>query len=331
MKSNTQDTTLLRLSLAPDAAHAARDWLASLASERRAARNTLQAYARDLIHFSRFMTQHLGAPPSLKALAELAPADFRAWLAASQREGACARTRARRLSAVRAFYRWLKRRHGIDNAGLSVVRGPRLPRGLPHPVSADRAIELLEAALDGLDDDSAGTAPWVRARNAAVLALLYGCGLRISEALELKQAQAAPLLSAGDDSNAFLAITGKGGKQRMVPLLPATITLLKRYAALCPFDLAPQEHFFRGVRGGPLSPRIIQQLMARLRGWLGLPDSATPHALRHSFATHLLASGADLRAIQELLGHASLSTTQIYTQVDTAALKRTHSQCHPRA
>ena len=321
-----QDASLLQFALAADAARAAQAWLAALQDERRGSGHTIAAYARDLAHFSRFMAEHLGAPPALADLAALKPADFRAWLAAASREGASARTRARRLSAVRTFYRWLKKRHGIDNPALSAVRGPKLPRGLPHPVSEDRALELLEATLQAIDDDAAPR--WVRARNAAVLSLLYGCGLRISEALGLSTGEVAPLLEGGEG---FLAITGKGGKQRIVPLLPATVSLLRRYAAACPFALAPEEAFFRGVRGGALSPRIIQQLMARLRGYLCLPETATPHALRHSFATHLLAHGADLRAIQELLGHASLSTTQIYTQVDGAALKQAHARAHPRA
>ncbi len=315
--------------LAADAARAAQEWLTHLRDARRASTHTLLAYARDLAHFSTFMSEHLGSAPGLAELARLRPADFRAWLAAGSREGASARTRARRLSAVRGYFRWLKRQHGVDNPALAVVRGPKLEKGLPHPVEQQRALELLEAALDDAGDDGSRAAPgWVRARNAAVLALLYGCGLRISEALGLTAAQVAPLLAQGEG---FLTIRGKGQKERMVPVLPAAVALLRRYADACPFALAPQQAFFRGVRGGALSPRIIQQLMQRLRGYLALPETATPHALRHSFATHLLAGGADLRAIQELLGHASLSTTQVYTEVDAGALRLAHQRCHPRA
>ncbi len=316
------------LSLAADAERAARAWLQALAQQRRASEHTLLAYERDLAHFARFMTGHLGGPVSLRDLAELKPADFRAWLAHAKRNGDSPRTLARRLSAVRTFYRWLKRHENIDNPALTVVRGPRLPRALPHPLPEERALELLEAALvearpaaDGED------APWVGARDTAVLSLLYGCGLRISEALGLTAAQAKPLLDGTQD---HLVIKGKGGKERLVPVLAASIGALRRYAALCPYELAGGEPFFRGVRGGPLNARVVQRLMAQLRGWLGLPETATPHALRHSFASHLLAHGADLRVIQELLGHASLSTTQIYTEVNAAMLKRVHARCHPR-
>ncbi len=325
---NGRDEPLLRLAFAVDAACAAQGWLTALREERRSSAHTLQAYVRDLAHFSRFLAEHAGTPAALADLAALRPADFRAWLAAGRREGASARTLARRLSAVRGFYRWLKQHHGIDNPALAVVRGPKLARGLPHPVAEDRALELLSVVLREADMEAANAPPWVLARNAAVLALLYGCGLRISEAVGLTVAQAQPLLRGQVD---YLAISGKGGKQRIVPVLPAVVALMRRYAQACPFAPKSEEAFFRGVRGGALSPRIIQQLMARLRGYLGLPETATPHALRHSFATHLLAGGADLRAIQELLGHASLSTTQIYTHVDGNALKRVHAQCHPRA
>jgi integrase/recombinase XerC len=317
--------TLLRFALAPDAARAAQAWLAALRDERRGSAHTLAAYARDLAHFSRFMAGHLGAPPALADLAPLAPADFRAWLAAARRHGDAPRTLARRLSAVRGFYRWLKRHEGLDNPALAVVRGPRLPRALPHPVPEHKAHALLAAVREAREDDAP---EWVNARDAAVLALLYGCGLRISEAVGLTTAQVAPLLNGAEE---FLRVLGKGGKERIVPVLPRVRALLADYAERCPFALRPQGPFFRGVKGGALSPRIIQRLMQHLRGWLGLPHTATPHALRHSFASHLLAHGADLRAIQELLGHASLSTTQIYTDVNVAELKRIHAAAHPRA
>ena len=314
------------LSLRKDAGRAMQAWLHALAHERQASDHTRAAYARDLSHFARFMAEHLGAPLSLTDLARLSPADFRAWLAHAKRRGDSARTLARRLSAVRTFYRWLKRHEDIDNPALSVVRGPRLPRALPHPLPEERALELLQAALDEAaanDED----APWVGARDTAVLTLLYGCGLRISEALALKAGQVRPLLAGEQD---HLRITGKGGKERLVPVLPAAVRAMRRYVSLCPHALLPDAPFFRGVRGGRLNPRLVQRLMAHLRGWLGLPETATPHALRHSFASHLLAHGADLRVIQELLGHASLSTTQIYTEVNAATLKEVHARCHPR-
>ena len=314
------------LSLREDAGRALRAWLRALAHERQASDHTCAAYARDLSHFTRFMAEHLGAPLSLADLARLSPADFRAWLAHAKRQGDSARTLARRLSAVRTFYRWLKRHEDIDNPALSVVRGPRLPHALPHPLPEERALELLQAALDEATAED-GSAPWVGARDMAVLTLLYGCGLRISEALALTTGQVRPLLDGEQD---HLRIVGKGDRERLVPVLPATVRAMRRYAALCPHELSEDGPFFRGVRGGRLNPRLVQRLMARLRGWLGLPETATPHALRHSFASHLLAHGADLRVIQELLGHASLSTTQIYTEVNAATLKEVHARCHPR-
>ena len=314
---------LLCFNFAPDAARAAQDWLVHLRDVRRLSAHTLAAYARDVAAFSRFLADHMGEPAELATLAVLKPADFRAFLAASRREGASARTLARRLSAVRAFFRWLKKAHGIDNPALSVVQGPRLERPLPHPISEARATALFDTLRDAHEDD---TPTWVVARDAAVLALLYGAGLRISEALALTAGQARAAI-AGEE---FLRIIGKGEKERLVPVLPAVRTLLAEYADACPWALAGDAPFFRGVKGGALSPRMIQRLMQRLRGYLGLPETATPHALRHSFATHLLAHGADLRAIQELLGHASLSTTQIYTDVNVAELKRIHARAHPR-
>ena len=321
----------LALSLKGDASRAARAWLESLWHERRASAHTLLAYERDVRHFARFMAAHLGEVPGLAALAALKPADFRAWLAHAKRNGDCARTLARRLSAVRAFYRWLKRHEDIDNPALTVVRGPRLPRSLPHPLPEERALELLAAALEeaGVANEDAAE-PWVGARDVAVLTLLYGCGLRISETLALTVERARPLLRGAQE---HLVIVGKGGKERVVPVLPAAVEAMRRYAALCPFmpdEAGDDAAFFRGVRGGALRARVVQRLMARLRGWLGLPETATPHALRHSFASHLLAHGADLRVIQELLGHASLSTTQIYTAVNAAMLKEVHGRCHPR-
>ncbi len=309
-------------SLGDDAARAAKDFLAHMKAVRRASEKTVEAYARDLRQFGAFLKDYLGAPASLDTLADLKPLDFRAFLAARRKEGAGSRTISRQLSALRSFYNWLERHRGLSNPALTAVRGPRLPKALPHPVSERDARQAL--ALAGQGDGPA----WITARVAAVLSLLYGCGLRISEALNLTPHELAPIVAGRTD---ILAVTGKGGKTRMTPLLPAVISALKEYLRLCPYDLKPHEPAFRGLRGGPLSPRVIQLLTARLRGALGLPETATPHALRHSFASHLLAAGADLRAIQELLGHASLSTTQIYTQVDAASLMAQYRKAHPRA
>ena len=317
-------TKSLSFAFAPDAARAAQDWLAQLRDVRRMSVHTVAAYARDVATFSLFLADHLGEPADLATLAVLAPADFRAFLAASRRGGLQARTLARRLSAVRAFFRWLKKTHGIDNPALSAVRGPRLERPLPHPVPEARVAALFDALHAAREDDAPD---WVIARDAAVLALLYGGGLRISEALSIAAGQARAVI-AGEE---FLRIIGKGGKERLVPVLAVVRALLADYARLCPWPLDDDAPFFRGVKGGALSPRMIQRLMQRLRGFLGLPETATPHALRHSFATHLLGNGADLRAIQELLGHASLSTTQIYTDVNVAELKRIHALAHPRS
>ncbi len=310
--------------LADDAAAAATEFLSHMRDQRRASPRTIEAYARDLANFGAFLAEHLGHPASLDDLAGLSPMDFRSHLARRRNAGDGSRTLARRLSALRSFFRWLERHRGLSNPALSALRGPKLPQNLPHPVGERQAREVLELA--GTTEEN--RPPWVAARDAAVLSLLYGCGLRISEALGLTPADVASVLEGRSD---ILRITGKGGRTRLVPVLPAVREALARYVALLPMEVKPEEPLFRGVRGGPLSPRIIQKLTARLRGALGLPDDATPHALRHSFASHLLAHGADLRAIQELLGHASLSTTQIYTRVDTASLLAQYRKAHPRA
>ncbi len=310
--------------MSADAAGAAADFLTHMKSARRASAKTIEAYGRDLRQFGAFLQEHLGGPASLETLAGLAPVDFRAFLAARRRRGDGARTIARKLSALRSFYGWLERNREIANPALSAVRGPRLPKALPHPIGERQSRRALKMA--GARDGE--RPPWIPARDAAVLSLLYGCGLRISEALSLTPRELAPVLAGRAD---VLSIAGKGGRTRIVPLLPAVIGALREYARLLPFGLRDDEPFFRGARGGPLSPRIIQLLTARLRGALGLPETATPHALRHSFASHLLAAGADLRVIQELLGHASLSTTQIYTRVDTASLMAQYRKAHPRA
>lgn len=308
----------LALTLAPDAAAAAQGWLASLTSERRMSAKTLEAYARDMGQFAAFMAEHLGGAPSRNDLAQLTVSDFRAFLARRRKQGVESRTLARQLSSLRSFYRFAERQGLFRNAALSAIRAPKLPHAVPKPISPEKARHLVRA--DALATEE--TPRWVLARDAAVLTLLYAAGLRISEALSLTRAQV---------DKPVLTIIGKGNKTRIVPLLPAARAAVAAYLDLCPFAVKAGEPVFRGVKGGPLNARNIQLLTARLRGALGLPETATPHALRHSFATHLLSHGADLRVIQELLGHASLSTTQVYTEVNRAHLLAQYRKAHPRA
>jgi integrase/recombinase XerC len=295
-------------------------WLHHLTHERRASPRTVESYGANLRAFLAFLAGHLGGPPSLTSLGEVAAADLRAYLA-SRRTGEHAlspRSLSQSLSSIRAFYRWLDRRQGAPNPAIALVRGPRVKPSIPRPVSVDAAFDLIEEA--GTDPDRED---WELARDAAVITLLYGCGLRISEGLSLKRGD-APL-------GPSLRILGKGRKLRIAPVLPAVRQAVDAYVATAPFAPDPDAPLFRAKRGGPLTPRHVQALMQRLRGRLGLPDSATPHALRHAFATHLLGEGADLRTIQELLGHASLSTTQKYTAVDAAGLMAAYQKAHPRA
>jgi integrase/recombinase XerC len=295
-------------------------WLEHLASERRLSPRTLEAYGFAGRRYLAFLEQHRGEAVSLKDLGGITAGEIRAWLA-HLRQGETPlspRSLSQALSAIRTFHGFLDRRLDTPNPALALVRGPKVKPGAPRPVSEDQAIGLI--AEPALDPDREA---WEVARDQAVMTLLYGCGLRISEALSLKRAD-API----PDS---LRITGKGGKTRIVPVLPAVREAVAAYLAALPQGLAPEEPLFRARRGGPLSPRHVQATVQNLRSRLGLPDSATPHALRHSFATHLLGAGADLRSIQELLGHASLSTTQRYTEVDAAALLSAYSQAHPRA
>jgi len=294
-------------------------WLAHLGAERRLSPKTLEAYQRDVLQFLAFLAGHLGGAPSLKDLAALSPADVRAFLAARRANNIGSRSLMRSLAGLRAFGRFLERNGKGKVGALAAVRAPKIGKTLPRPLAIAAARGVADPDLAAGD----GREPWIHARDAAVLGLLYGCGLRISEALGLKRAA----FGAAD----VLTVTGKGRKQRMVPLIPRLQTLIGDYIALCPYDLPEHGPLFVGAKGGPLSPRLIQLAMARLRGALGLPESATPHALRHSFATHLLARGGDLRSIQELLGHASLSTTQIYTAVDAERLIEAYRSAHPRA
>ena len=309
------------ISLAADTAAEVVRWLANLGDERRMSPKTVEAYRRDVTQFLAFMTEHLGRRPALKDLARLTPADVRAFMAARRADGIGGRSLMRTLAGVRSFARFLERNHKGKVAALTAVRAPKVPKTLPKPLAIASAKRIADTDLRAGE----ATEPWILARDAAVLALLYGSGLRISEALGLTR-QDVPQPGAGD----VIVVTGKGNKTRMVPVLQQVLRLIADYVALCPHDLAPAAPLFVGAKGRVLSPRIIQLAMARLRGALGLPDTATPHALRHSFATHLLARGGDLRAIQELLGHASLSTTQIYTAVDTEQLLAVYRSAHPR-
>jgi len=306
--------------LAPKTAAEIDNWLAYLGDERRFSPKTLEAYRRDVLQFLAFLTGHLGGPPSLKELAALMPADVRAFMAARRAEGIGSRSLMRSLAGVRGFARFLERNGKGKVGALAAVRAPKIGKTLPRPLPVAAARRVTDAELAAGE----GHETWIAARDAAVLALLYGSGLRISEALGLKRAD----VSAGSDA---VTVTGKGRKQRMVPLLPQVQKLIADYVAVCPYELPADGPLFVGAKGGPLSPRVVQLAMARLRGALGLAETATPHALRHSFATHLLARGGDLRSIQELLGHASLATTQIYTEVDAERLIAAYRAAHPRA
>ena len=295
-------------------------WLEHLAAERRMSPKTCEAYCRDATQFLLFLADHLGGRITLSKLAQLAPQDVRAFMAARRAHGIGGRSLMRALAGVRSFARFLERNHKGKVGALAAVRAPKVARTLPKPLAIGAAKRVADVELWAGEERE----PWILARDTAVLALLYGSGLRISEALSLRRTD---LSTSGD----VAVVTGKGGKTRMVPLLPQVLELINTYVSLCPYDLPIDKPLFVGAKGGPLSPRIVQLVMERLRGVLGLPDSATPHALRHSFATHLLARGGDLRAIQELLGHASLSTTQIYTGVDTERLLEAYRSAHPRA
>lgn len=293
-------------------------FLSHLSHERRMAAKTVDAYGSDLAGFFGFLRGHLGREASLAALASLKARDIRAYLAARRRDGLTDASIARLLSSIKALYRWLSRAHGIENAEIGYLQGPRRSPRLPRPVSVEAAKDILYEA-----DTEPDAEPWIAARDVAVLSLLYGAGLRISEALSLTGADVP--------ASERLRIKGKGGKVRIVPLIGPVRDAISEYARLCPYVLPRNQALFRGAKGRPLSPRIIQGRMQALRGILGLPETATPHALRHAFATHLLANGADLRSIQTLLGHASLSTTQVYTGVDTSQLRAAHAAAHPRA
>ncbi len=295
-------------------------FLAWLAAERRASPATLRAYEGDLGRFFAFLAHHLGGLPDRAGLARLTLADLRAFLAHRAMEGASNATRARELAAIRTFFRFLARTGGPECPALKLIATPKVRRPAPRALTVAETERLVDEA------DLLAEEPWIAARDAALLLLLYGCGLRSSEAVSLLRRD-APL--PGSDSP--LRVRGKGAKEREVPVLPVVRDAMARYIALCPHFLAPESPLFRGARGGPLNDRILRRAMERARSALGLPERTTPHSLRHSFATHLLAAGADLRIIQALLGHASLSTTQRYTAVDETRILDVWRTAHPRA
>jgi integrase/recombinase XerC len=295
-------------------------WLRHLSGERRLSPKTVEAYARDVSQFLSFLSRHLGGRVTLATLSRMKPLDVRAFMAARRADGISSRSLTRMLAGARSFARFLDRSGKSSVGALSAVRGPKMAKTLPRPLTIATAKRMTETESRAGEDRE----PWILARDAAVFALLYGSGLRISEALGLKRNDMR------DDIDT-ISVKGKGSKLRMVPVLPQVTNAIAEYIAVCPYDLPAEGPLFVGARGGALSPRIVQLAMARMRGALGLPETATPHALRHSFATHLLARGGDLRAVQELLGHASLSTTQIYTAVDTQRLLEAYRSAHPRA
>ena len=293
------------------------DWLDRLAGLRGLSPRTVEAYRRDVSGYLGFLTLHNGGPMGAAALTGVGASELRAWMARERGRGLSARSMARALSAVRGFHAWLAESNGMDAPAVTSLRGPRLQPRLPRPIVPDAARSLIATIA------SQSLEPWISARDVALATLLYGCGLRISEALSLTQAD-APLKEV-------LRIRGKGGRERIVPVLPAVRSTVETYRDLCPFRPAPAAPLFLGARGGALNPRQLQKTMAAARMQIGLPATTTPHALRHSFATHLLEAGGDLRSIQELLGHASLATTQVYTGVDQVRLMEAYAAAHPKA
>ncbi|MTJ04812.1 MAG: tyrosine recombinase XerC [Sediminimonas qiaohouensis] len=302
--------------IAPAARDALARWLEALKALRGASENTLNAYQRDVSDFLSFITHHYGAAQGMGPISRITVSDMRAWMAQVRGTGVSPRTLARKLSAVKSFYKWLAEREGIDPTAVLATRAPRFQARLPRPLDEDGARAMMETVELQAPKD------WIAARDLAVVTMLYGCGLRISEALDIDAGQ----LPLGD----ALRVVGKGGRERVVPVLPIMGDVVGRYVRSCPYDLSPGTPLFRGARGGRLSPRAVQKVTQQARMQLGLPASVTPHAMRHSFATHLLNAGGDLRAIQDLLGHASLSTTQAYTAVDTARLMDVYKKAHPR-
>jgi integrase/recombinase XerC len=306
---------------APDAMATVNGWLAFLADQRGYTENTLVAYKRDLRQLYTVLEGHFGHPASLGDLNRLSPQDLRAFMASRREDGAGNRSLSRGISGLRSYFRYLERAGHLKNRTVLAVALPKVPFSVPRPLTTQKTNDVIEESGNAV---LRGQAKWIGLRDRAVLLLLYGSGLRISEALGIRRAD-APV-----PPRDILRVRGKGGKERLVPVLPPVQRAVERYLACVPYNLPADGPLFVGAKGGTLSPRILQLLIARMRETIGLPETATPHALRHSFATHLLGNGADLRAIQELLGHASLSTTQIYTEVDREALLRTYDRAHPR-
>jgi len=303
--------------ISPAMSSALAEWLEHQRSLKGAAKNTITAYQTDVLGFLSFMTQHHGESLGLGPISKITVRDMRSWMAHERTRGVASRSLARTLSAVKSFYTWLAEREGFEPTAVLSTRSPKFQRKLPRPLAVDAAQAMIETV------ELQSVEPWIAKRDMAVITLLYGCGLRISEALGLT-GKDTPLPET-------LRIFGKGGKERIVPVIPAARAAVNAYLAECPYQSEPDQPIFRGVRGGTLNPRAIQSVMAQARMQLGLPATATPHAMRHSFATHLLSAGGDLRAIQELLGHASLSTTQAYPAIDTARLMDVYNASHPRA
>ncbi|MBL4785853.1 MAG: tyrosine recombinase XerC [Cohaesibacteraceae bacterium] len=320
--SNSQNPPELLVFAAPDLLYEIRNWNAWCLSEKRLSPKTHNAYARDIEQFLKFLTDYHTTPVALKRISRLEVSEIRAFLAHRRKDGVNPRSLARGLAGIRSFIRYLEKHDKADATAISSMQTPRYKPTLPRPLPDHKTLELVEEA--GMVSDE----PWIAARDTAIIVLLYGTGLRLFEALAV---------NGGDISNQetqqtqTLKVTGKGNKQRIVPLLPIAINAIHQYRKLCPFPIEADGPLFFGKRGKRLNPRIVQRLMQHLRGALDLPDSATPHALRHSFATHLLSAGGDLRSIQELLGHASLSSTQIYTSVETERMLDIYDQIHPRA
>ena len=302
-----------------DLSVAINDWYTHLVSERRLSDHTINAYLQDVSQFVEFVTNHIGNESNLKYIANLKITDFRAFLANRRAQGIESRSLSRSLSGIKSLFKYLDEHKLVTNDAITTLKSPKISKTYPRPLTIESAKSTVSYETS-LEEE-----PWVAARNSAVLTLLYGCGLRINEALSLT------LENAPTTNTNSIKIVGKGGKERLVPILPVVIEAVELYLQLCPFNLSLKDKLFRGVRGAPLSPRIVQLAMEKLRGALGLPDSATPHALRHSFATHLLSNGSDLRSIQELLGHASLSSTQIYTDFDMNQALKSYKSAHPRA
>lgn len=305
------------LPLADDVIDAMAKWQGWLKYEKRASAHTLESYQFDLNNLFRFLNRHRGKQVNLAMLAALTLGDFRSWLAHNATENRQAASRARAVAGIRNFFRWLDRTGQLHNSAIELLKLPKASRRLPRPVSESDAQDIVALAKNVSEQD------WIGLRNEALFTLLYGAGLRIGEALSLKHADLA--------QKDRLTVTGKSNKQRNVPLLPIVRESLDRYLKICPYPSEPKEPLFVGARGEKLNPAVAQRHLRQLRRDLNLPDSVTPHALRHSFATHLLASGADLRSLQELLGHSSLSTTQLYTQVDAQQLSKAYKAAHPRA